>query len=56
MSCRVNPNNLPSGTNVYFLILLITSMMIAFWTGQFLPGLDYFTTPLSLNFSLVYIP
>lgn len=50
MPCRVNPNNLPSGTNVYFLILLITSMMIAFWTGQFLPGLDYFTTPFVAQF------
>jgi hypothetical protein len=39
------PNQLPSGTNVYFLILIITSFMISFWSGQFLPGLDYFTTP-----------
>jgi len=42
---KLNPNQLPSGTNVYFLVLIITSWMFAFWSGQFLPGLDYFTTP-----------
>jgi len=47
---RVNPNNLPSGTNVYFLVLLITSFMVAFWSGQFLPGVNYFTTPFAARF------
>jgi hypothetical protein len=41
----LNPNHLPSGTNVYFLVLVITSLMVSFWSGQFLPRLAYFTTP-----------
>lgn len=42
---RVDPNQLPSGTGVYFLVIAVSSFMVAFWAGQFLPGLDYFTTP-----------
>ena len=35
---RVDPNRLPSGTGVYFLVIVISSLMVAFWAGQFLPG------------------
>lgn len=45
MAMRVDPNQLPSGTGVYFLVIAISSLMVAFWAGQFLPGPDYFTTP-----------
>jgi Peptidase family M48 len=45
MTSKVNSNHLPSGTNVYFLVIIITSLMVAFWSGQFLPTIGYFTTP-----------
>jgi hypothetical protein len=44
-SSQFDPNQLPSGTNVYFLVIVVTSFMVAFWSGQFLPGPEYFTTP-----------
>lgn len=50
MSAQINPNNLPSGTSVYFLVVIISSFMIAFWSGQFLPGPEYFTTPFAAQF------
>ncbi len=52
MPFQVNPNNLPTGTNVYFLILLISSVMVALWSGQFLPGPEYFTTPFAAQFQV----
>jgi Peptidase family M48 len=47
---RVDPNQLPSGTVVYFIVIILTSVMVAFWLGEFLPGLDYFTTPFGAQF------
>jgi len=47
---RVDPNQLPSGTGVYFLVIAISSLMVAFWGGQFLPGPEYFTTPFAAQF------
>ncbi|UGY07457.1 M48 family metalloprotease [Bradyrhizobium quebecense] len=47
---RIDPNRLPSGTGVNFLVIAISSVMVAFWSGQFLPGPDYFLTPFVAQF------
>jgi hypothetical protein len=47
---RVDPNRLPSGTGAYFLVIIVSSLMVSFWSGQFLPGPNYFMTPFAAQF------
>jgi Zn-dependent protease with chaperone function len=35
---RINPNRFPSGTNAHFVLICISSFMVSFWAGRYLPS------------------
>jgi Peptidase family M48 len=39
---RINPNRFPGGSNAHFILICITSFMVSFWAGRYLPIPDDF--------------
>jgi hypothetical protein len=43
---RINPNRFPGGSNAHFILICITSFMVAFWAGRYLPTPVDFLPPI----------